>query len=283
MRAAAVVRAAASLVLLGCPRSSPEPEAGVRIASVTVDSDATLWALGPQLRAQVIAVSSLVDDPRYSPIVGTWPDTLPRVSGDAESLVALRPSVVFMAEWSDASGRALLEQSAIGVVVLSGYGGFDDYRARVRTIAGATGAHDEGEALVADFDRALRAVTSNAGDGASIVSFASGSVAAAGTTFDDEATAAGFVNLPAREGMKGHVEVGLEQIVAWQPEVIVIPCEDSCAATEAAFADEPGVAATPAAQHHRIVALRGPVLFATGPRMLEVTRALVDRMGQEPR
>lgn len=264
-------------LLGGCPRPAAESPTTTRIASVTIDSDATLWALGDDVRSKVVAVSSLVDDARYSPVVDTWPAALPRVDGSSETLVALRPSIVFMAEWSDATGRALLEQSDIDVVVLSGYGGFEDYRARVRTIAKNADATERGEALVAEFDAALKDVTSTVGEGLRVVSYASGNVAAAGTTFADEAEAAGFTNLPSAEGMKGHVEVGLEQLVAWSPDVLVLPCEEDCAQTERDFAAKPGIAATPAAQNDRIIAIDGALLFATGPRMLDVTRALVER------
>ena len=93
-------------LLGGCPRPAAESSTTTRIASVTIDSDATLWALGGDVRSKVVAVSSLVDDARYSPVVDTWPAALPRVDGSSETLVALRPSIVFMAEWSDATGRA---------------------------------------------------------------------------------------------------------------------------------------------------------------------------------
>ncbi len=266
------------LGLAGCARPNAETPSTVRIASVTIDSDATLWALGEQVRGEVIAVSALVDDVRYSPIPNTWPASVPRVKGTSESLLALQPSVAFLAEWSDPAGRALLEQSNIEVVVLSGYGGFEDYRARVRTIAKAVDAVPRGDALVEAFDASLQAARSSAGAGLTIVSYASGNVAAAGTTFADEAAAAGFVNLPSREGLEGHPSVSLEQLVAWQPAAIVIPCEGDCGQTEATFAQQPGVQATPAARQGRIIAIEGPLLFATGPRMVEVTRALATRI-----
>lgn len=272
--------AVALLWLSACARPSTEPSDTVRIASVTIDSDATLWALGEATRAQVVAVSALVDDARYSPIVDVWPAELPRVTGTSESLVALRPTVAFVAEWSDPTGRSLLEQAGIDVVVLSGYGGFDDYKARVRTIARAVGAAERGEALVTAFESDVADATSSVGRGKTIISYSSGNVAAAGTTFADEAEAAGFVNLAAREGLEGHVQVSLEQLVAWQPDVIVVPCEADCAATERAFATQPGVAATPAAKAGLIVALDPVLLFATGPRMVEVTRALGVRLAE---
>jgi iron complex transport system substrate-binding protein len=268
-----------ALLLAGCPRAPEEAAPTKRIASVTIDSDATLWALGPPVREHVIAVSSLVDDARYSPLVDTWPSSVPRVSGSSESLIALRPSVVFVAEWSDPNGRAMLERSDAQVVVLSGYGGFDDYRQRVRTIAAAVGAEDAGGRLIGEFDHALAIARSGAGKGLKVVSYSAGNVAAAGTTFADEAQAAGFVNLPSAQGLQGHAAVSLEQLVAWMPDAIVIPCEDDCKATERTFAGKPGVAATPAAKSDRIIAIEAPLLFATGPRMVQVVEAHNTRMG----
>lgn len=267
-------------MLIGCPKASENKTEAARIASVTIDSDATLWALGEDVRADVVAVSALVDDERYSSIVGTWPQTIPRVKGTSESLIALQPTVVFVAEWSDPAGRALLQQADAEVIVLSGYGGFEDYRSRVRSIAAAAGDVAGGKALIAQFDADHEAVTTDVGAGKTVVSYASGNAAAAGTTFADEAEAAGLVNLPSREGLSGHPKIGLEQLVAWQPEVIVIPCENDCDATEAAFAHEPGISATPAAKHGRIIAIDPPLLFATGPRMLEVVGALAARLDE---
>lgn len=264
-------------LVAGCPRPAAESPATARIASVTIDSDATLWALGDDVRRRVVAVSALVDDARYSPIVDTWPATLPRVNGSSETLVALRPTVAFVAEWSDPNGRALLERSDIDVVVLSGYGGFEDYRDRVRTIARTADAAARGDALIAEFDAALEDARSDVGEGLRVVSYSGGNVAAAGTTFADEAEAAGLTNIPSAEGMKGHVQVGLEQLVAWAPDILVVPCEEDCAQTERDFAARPGIASTPAAQHDRIIAIDPAALFATGPRMLDVTVALAQR------
>ncbi len=53
------------------PRRQQAPHAlPQRIVSQTLLSDEILWDLGPQVRAHVIAVSKLADDPRYSSVVG---------------------------------------------------------------------------------------------------------------------------------------------------------------------------------------------------------------------
>ncbi|MEM6292686.1 MAG: ABC transporter substrate-binding protein [Myxococcota bacterium] len=271
----------AALVLAACggkkePAAQP---AALRIASQTIDSDATLWALGPDVQSNVVAVSTLADDARYSPIADVWPASVPRVSGTSEALIALQPTLVFLAEWSDPNARALIENAVDRVIVLSGYGGFEDYRTRTRMIARAVSATADGERLIAAFDQRLAEVRVPS-HGTTIVSYGSGNVAGTGTTFSDAAEAAGYVNLPSREGLAGHAAVSLEQLVAWQPDAIVVPCEGPCDETQTAFAAKPGVAATPAARSGRIIAIEGALLFDTGPRMLDVTEALAKRRPQ---
>ncbi len=270
----------AALLLAACgTKETPTEPTGLRIASQTIDSDATLWALGPSVQANVVAVSNLADDTRYSPIADVWPTSVPRVSGTSEALVALQPTLVFLAEWSDPNARALLENAVDRVIVLSGYGGFEDYRTRTRIIARAVGATTDGERLVTAFDERLEKIRV-ANHGTTIVSYGSGSVPGADTTFADAAEAAGYVNLPSREGLVGHTAVSLEQLVAWQPDAIVVPCEGPCEETQTTFASKPGVAATPAARNGRIIAIEGALLFDTGPRMLDVTEALAGRRPQ---
>ncbi len=264
-------------LLTGCPQApEPTPASTDRVVSQTVDSDEILWALGPAVRSSVVGISIMADDARYSTIAGSWPPEVPRVKGSTEALLALQPSLVFLAEWSDPHARALVENAGIGVEVLHGFGGFDDYRTRVRTIATRVNAEAQGAQVVDAFDQKLALASDTPLVPPTIVSFSSGNVAAAGTTFADEAQAAGFVNIPSREGLQGHRAVGLDQLVAWQPQFIAIACEEDCAATERAFAARAGIEATPAADGG-IIAIEPRLLFATGAAMTEVVEILKDR------
>ena len=262
------------------PETNADPERAAtsppRVVSQTVASDEILWMLGPVTRARVVGVSKMVDDPRYSGVPDTWPDDLPRVPGTSESLVAARPDLVIVADFTAAETLSLLEHSGIETLRLSGFGGFDDFRRHIRSVAKAVEAVDAGEALVARFDERLEALRVPLGDSPpAVVSYNGTHVAGAETTFDDEARAAGFVNPSARKDIEGHQAVPLEQLLSWDPRWVVVDCpRGACDAKARDLAQRSGWSATRAAREHGIIAIESRHLYSTTFGMLEV----VDRL-----
>ena len=262
-----------------CSRGSdPQPSSGAatRVVSQTIPSDEILWALGEQVRARVVGVSSLVDDARYSTIAHAWPDAIPRAPTTSEALLALAPDLAIVADFTAAETLALLQSAGVPMLRLSGFDGFADHRRHVAEIAGAVGAEREGTELVRRFDARLAAL--RVPEGArhpTIVSFTEGNVAGSGTTFHDIAEAAGFDNLPAQHDMAGHLRIAIEQIVAWDPEVLVVPCGENDAQTVAAdIAARPGLSATRAARSGQVIAVRSALLYSSGAAMLDVVEHL---------
>lgn len=266
------------------PQPAGAEASGLRIASQTVLSDEVLWELGPRVREGVVAVSSMADDPRYSRVVERWPPSIPRVTGTSEALLALVPNLVIMASFTAAETRALVRDAGLRTLVLDRFDGFDDYRGNVRAIAEAVGAADEGERLVSTFDARLASLRIDDAEGLRVLSWNQGSVPAANTSFHDIATAAGFRNLPAEQGRRGHLQLGMEQLVAWDPDVLVVPCgEDDCEEAMRKHARTPGLRATKAARQGRIVAVPSRDLYSTGAGMLDVVERLVAaRPGASP-
>jgi ABC-type Fe3+-hydroxamate transport system substrate-binding protein len=265
-----------------------------RVASQTVLADEVLWDLGPAVHALVVAVSPMADDPRYSRVVGRWPSAVPRAAGTSEALLALVPTLVVLASFTAPETRRLLEQAGLRTLVLERFDGFSDYRDNVRAIAAAVGAAQDGERVVGEFDARLAALRLEARVRPRVVSWNEGSVPAAGTTFDDAAVAAGWVNLPAQEGRRGHLQVSVEQLVAWDPDAIVVPCggafgaEDdehddspapeqaSCTQAAAELATRPGLRATKAAREGAVIGVPSHALYSTGTAMLDVVQRLRD-------
>lgn len=246
-----------------------------RIVSQTVVSDEILWALGPQVRARVVGVSKMVDDPRYSAIARTWPSSVARVPGTSEALVAAQPDLVIIADFSAAETRSLLRKADVPTLELHGFDGFDAYRQHATRIAEAVGAAAAGKGVVAQFDTELAALSRvPAPTAPTVVSWAAGNVAGTATTFDDEATAAGLRNVAAAHGIGGHRAVALEQIMVWNPDFVVIDCETDCAAAERRLAERPGWSAMTAAEHGHIIAIDARLLYSTSHAMLEVVRIL---------
>lgn len=267
--------------------SGPDPQASParRVVSQTVLGDEVLWALGPAARARVVGVSALADDARYSDVAGLWPPDVPRRALTSEGLLSLAPDLAIVASFTAPEVRALLVDHGVRLLELEQFRGLADYRAHVRRIAAAVDAAPAGEALLGELDAdlaALRARRPRARLAA--LSCGDGYCAGAGTTFDDVADAAGLSNLAAEKGLSGHVAVPLEQLVSWDPPVLVVSCpasapdDPACRAAEAAAAAQPGVAATTAARIGRIVAVPARALASTGAGMITAASVLQARL-----
>jgi len=251
-----------------------------RIASQTILSDEILWALGEHVRERVVAISPLADDARYSGAPGRWPVAIPRLSGSSEALLTLRPQVVIIASFTAPETRAFLETQEIEILHLEGFSGFSDLWRHTRMIAASVGATAAAERLITaqQTELAMLAKTLDERPWPAALAWSDGFVAGSGTTFDDIASYAGFDNLAAKRGLSGHVALSLEELVAWDPAVIVIACEPPrCAETEAELATRPGISATRAARENGILGIPAAHLSSTGVGMLTATKLLRKR------
>lgn len=280
---ASIALVGALALALACGARTGEPAASgraERIASQTILSDELLHALGPAVQARVVAVSPLVDDPRYSAIVGAWPGAVPRLAGTSESLLALRPDLVIIASFTAPETRAFLGAHGVRALELDTFSGFADLDRHTRAIAAAVDAEAEGEALIAARAARLRALAEDHGRGRALAAIAWGDGLLAGseTTFSAIADAAGLKNMAEEKGLKGHVSIPIEAIVAWDPEAIVIGCEPpSCAEAEAEMRARPGIAATRAARGGAVIGIPTRFLASTGDGMLTAAELLQAR------
>ncbi|MEZ4454103.1 MAG: ABC transporter substrate-binding protein [Nannocystaceae bacterium] len=228
----------------------------------------------------MVAVSPLVDDQRYSDLAGAWPPSSPRIAGTSESLLALEPDLVIIASFTAPETRAFLAAHAVRTLELDTFTGWGDLDRHTRAIAAAVDAAAEGEALIDARRRRLAALAEEHRRGRPLAAIAwgDGLLAGADTTFDAIADAAGLKNMAQEQGLKGHVSIPVESIVAWDPEVIVIGCDPPvCADAEAELAARPGIAATRAARAGGIFAIPTRFLASTGDGMLTAAEALQAR------
>ncbi len=243
-----------------------------RVVSRTVFADEVLWAFGPTIRERVVGLSPMVDDPRYSMVVDEWPAATPRLGLNPEELLALAPDLVILASFSAPEYRAAIE-ATVEILVLDDFTGFAGYLDNVRKIGEALAEPAAARGLIDRFvtRRAeLEAKRPPEPARPSVIAWDYGYVPGSQTSFADAAACAGFVNLPGREGIVGHQRVDAEQLVAWDPDWIVISCSDSCAAATAKLATQPGFAALGAVTGGRIIAIEPPYLATVGEGMLEL-------------
>jgi len=252
-----------------------------RIASQTILSDEILLSLGADVQGRVVAVSPLVDDPRYSTVAERWPAAIPRLPGSSEGLLALQPDLVLIASFTAPETRTFLEAQGVQMLRLEGFTGFDDYWRHTRTIAAAVGAEENAEEIIRQQKTRLDHLARRVADAPTIaaVSWGDGFVAGAETTFADISTYAGLDNLAARHGLVGVVQLSVEELVSWDPPMIVIACEPPrCADAEADLARQPGIAATKAARERRIIGIPSAYLSSTGAGMITAAELLGERV-----
>lgn len=280
---------ASSLAWLACSRTRGRERSGPpqRIGSRTVFADEVLWALGAEVRARVIGLSPMADDPRYSTVAAQWPASTPRLGMDPEQLLALAPDLVIVASFSAPEYRAAID-GKVEVLALDGFDGFAGYLDNLARIGEAIG-EQVGAQQLGDRFRARQAALEGARPPASerptVVAWDYGHVPAANTSFDDAASCAGFINVPAREGLSGHPRLDAEQLLAWNPEWLVVSCgEGTCAEAIARVTEQPGFAALEAVVRGQVIAIEPPYLGTVGEGMLELAArmqaALLSKRGR---
>lgn len=259
-------------------KRQPAPASDVRVASGVVASDEILWRMGSDAQARVVAVSAMADNASYSQVAERWPESVPRLGRDVEQVLALEPSVVILASFSNLEYRAALEPHA-KLVVLEDFDGFAGYRTNVGRVAEAAGLSQAGDKLVATFDERLATIEAAApANRPSCVSWGGGYVAAAGTTFHDSVVAAGCNNAAADAGLSGHKQVDVEQLVLWDPDYVVIDCGSDCAEASSAFESAPGMADLAAVKAGHVIAVPTPVLTSVGEGMLDLAEQIQARI-----
>jgi iron complex transport system substrate-binding protein len=264
-----------ALALVACGRGERREREGPpqRIASRTVFADEVLWALGPSVQARVVGLSPMADDVRYSTVASKWPASTPRLGTDPEQLLALAPDLVIVASFNAPEYRAAIEDK-VEVLTLEDFSGFAGYLDNVARIGEALGESDAARVLIDRFvaRRAeLEAARPPATERPTVVGWDYGHVPADKTSFDDAASSAGFVNVPATAGLVGHPRVDAEQLVAWNPEWIVVSCgEGRCDEAIARLGAQPGFAALEAVVRGHVIAIEPPYLTTVGEGMLEL-------------
>ncbi|MFV8749593.1 ABC transporter substrate-binding protein [Nannocystaceae bacterium ST9] len=263
---------------LACSPSANQPEASPipqRIASRTVLSDEVLWALGEDVQARVVGLSPMVDDPRYSSVADRWPTQVPRLGRNPEELLATGADLVVLASFSDAEYRAALADHT-SLLVLEDFSGFAAYLANLEAIGTAVGATPESIAALRERFEARRAALEAArpplAERPTVIAWDYGHVPGEQTSFDDAATTAGFRNLAREQGLVGHQRLDTEQLIAWDPQWLVIGCgEHSCERARATLIEQPGFEHLRAVRDEHVITIEAPWLGSIGEGMLELS------------
>lgn len=193
-----------------------------RIVSQNLATDEMVLALVPA--SQILAVSHFADDERISNVTREAAGIRERVSGDGETMVAMRPDVVLTDPFARRDTQMLLRQVDIPVLQFPSADSFDAIRDNLKTMGEDLGAVPQAAAVIAKLDADLAALETRVGHGPrpKALFYNDGYTAGAGTLIDDMLRVAGLSNAASDYGIGGHAPVSLEQVFAMDPDVIIV-------------------------------------------------------------
>ena len=233
MRSISTIRA--SLVLLLVLSLNPtfvaaQTKAPNRVASLNLASDEILADILPL--AKLVSVTALIDEPGTSNAVGRIPKTIARFPKvDVERLIALRPDLVVVSEYTDADVLRSLERSGLRVHRMVGLDTLAGFKRALLDLGAAVGESAKAASLAADFDARLADIERRL-KGAPrprVLYWASGFTAGSKTAFDALISCGGGENAAAQSGITGITNLGVERAYGVDPDWLFVSRDSTTA------------------------------------------------------
>ena len=204
-----------------------------RVHTLSLGADEIALALIPPSR--VVAVGTFTADPNFSNVADLVKD-IPKIKRDAESILAAKPDIVLVSQFTNAALVKQLQDAGVTVALAEPPGGnpaarvLEGYETSILYLGYVLGEEKAAEELVDKTRARLKALADtipNAAQKPRVLfylgkKFANGK----GTTADGIIQAAGGINVAAEAGINRAQEVGLESIAAMRPDVIVVWAQD---------------------------------------------------------
>ena len=249
-----------------------------RIVAASVLSADVLLAIAP--RERIAGVHWLAADARYCESAAQAA-ALPVVGAEPEQLIAVRPDLVVVDEFSRAEVPLLLGSVGVAVLRTQSVHDFDDVADNVRRIGYAVGCDAAAETVVGELRARLQVLAAGA---AAVADWRVMNLNGALDTYgsrsllDAAVRAAGARHLPAEQGVGGYQKLDIETVLSWQPDALIVGVEPGQDAAMAAWLhQQPGLSLLPCVQRDRVLYLPNSLLGATSP----VAVAIAERIQQQ--
>jgi len=193
----------------------------LRIISITLGTDEILPAL--VAKSRIVGVTAFASDATMSFAAGEVGGIAQFAKANAEQAIALKPDVVFASSYTAPGVVKQMADAGIPVVEFTGFSSLADIEAHSTTIATISDDQGRGKALVAAMQREVAAVEGAVASQAKprVVFYSYGTVYGSGTTMDELIRAAGGINAAAAAGIHSWKDVGPEEIVQLNPDVLL--------------------------------------------------------------
>ena len=220
MRRLPTLAAMAAMAISGAAGAAEAPR---RVMSLSLCTDQLLLQLVPPERITSITYLSRLANDSY---LSAEAFGVPINYGTPEEVAREHPDLVLTGTFSTPAARMLLRRLGAPLVEVPPAEDFEQIRAVTRQVAGAVGAVEKGEALIAEMDAALAELERTKPTQRIVVAgwTTSGIVPAKGTLFDSILTAAGgenVANLVGSQPLYGqYTAFDLEQVVSLRPDIL---------------------------------------------------------------
>ncbi|MDF3072792.1 MAG: hypothetical protein K0S54_459 [Alphaproteobacteria bacterium] len=222
---------AALLAILSAPASAQEKPQ--RIVSLNLCTDQLLLDLAG--RERIASVSFLAADPEFS-AVAEKARGVPANRGLAEEIVALKPDLVLAHKYAGRQAVAMLLRLGVRVVEIDLPQDLAAVMAQIAVVAEAVQEQERGRAMIAAIEQRLAALPPAAEPRLTAAIYEpSGFAFGANSLADAILRAAGYDNLAARLGVGGYARLGMENLLANPPDILVV---DDTAADRRSMAQE---------------------------------------------
>lgn len=227
---AAALAFALSLHAFGAPALSARKPA--RLIAMTLASAEMLVDLAP--RRRIVGLHKLAGDPAYSNVADKARG-VPLLGSEPESVIALRPDMVFAASYASASFLNHLRAAKVPVFQFSAFGSVEDIFANVEKMGQLIGEEAKARSLVRRARERIRAIRSRIPRDAKpprvLALLRGGWTPGSRTSQDAMIRLAGGENAAAGRGVRGTRRVSAEQVIAWNPDVLVVGADPKSGAS----------------------------------------------------
>jgi iron complex transport system substrate-binding protein len=271
-RVALALAAAAALVSsAGAAELPAHPQ---RIVSLNECLDELVLRLADPQR--IASVSWYSQDPANANMAAAA-QQVPANHGSAEEAMFFRPDLVLVGRFTARTTRDMLKRVGAPVVQLDVPETLEGVRQQIREVARLVGEPARGDALVAEMDRDLEAVSVDPQlpKLKAIILRPNGFTVGPGSLVDELLSRAGLENMAARLDIGAYQQISLERVALLEADVLIANAESTGAPSLAtAELDHPLVQAL--SRKLRVVSVPAREWTCAGPAIVDAVRQLVE-------
>lgn len=257
-----------------------------RIVSLGLSADEVLLDMVEPER--IAALTYLVDDAGISPAADKAVRVKGRVqSGSLESVLAQKPDLVLVPDWTDLNFVELLRGAGINVYVYKTPTTVKEIKQTICELSNVVDERVAGGKIVAGMEKELAFVRAKVGnldaeDRISVMALSyMGPFGAKGTTFDDICSYANVRNLVGEYDLPVNAAFSQETLVRLDPELLLLPSwkydnEQDPAKLRDEILQNPAYQSVDAIKNNRVVQLHDTYLYSTTHYIVFAIRELAE-------